>query len=151
VAAAELDPSAYEHELRRVAGGSQWRYEKLRWELARTVRRGEAVQDRRAAPLAVIYARRVQRQKTWPLTVIVPTLVLGVLGFMIGGFALIWYLLTVVPTVLTEPMRARRRRDRALSAEAANLALLDDTGDGTGDGTGDRTADRDREDDDGGE
>jgi hypothetical protein len=130
VAAADLDPAAYERELRRVSGGSQWRYEKLRWEVARTVRRGEAVQDPRAAPLAVAYARRAQRQKTWPLSVVVPTIVLGVLGFLIGGFALVWYLLTVVPMVLTEPIRARHRRDRALSAEAANLALVDDAAHG---------------------
>lgn len=117
------DPSAYERELRRLAAGSRQRYESLRKDVRRSVRKGEAVADPAAAPLAIAAARRVQRQRTWTWSVIVPALVLGILGVLIGGFALYWYLLTVLPTVLTEPWRARRRRSRALSAEAANLGL----------------------------
>lgn len=117
------DPSAYERELRRLAGGSRRRYESLRRDVRRSVRKGEAVADPAAALLAIAAARRVQRQRTWTLSVIVPAVVLAVLGVLIGGFALYWYLLTVVPALLTEPWRARRRRSRALSAEAANLAL----------------------------
>lgn len=91
----------------------------------RAVRRGETVADPRAAALAVAAARRVQRTPTWTWVVVCPAVLLGALGLMIGGFALVWYLLTVVPALLTEPWRARRRRDRALSAEAANLALVE--------------------------
>lgn len=97
-----------ERELRRVA--------------IRAVRHGAPVADRAAAPLAIAAARRVQQQRTWGPSVVIPAITLAVLGVAIGGFALIWYL----ATLLTEPFRARRRRDRALSAEAANLALLDE-------------------------
>lgn len=89
------------------------------------MRRGEAVSDPRAARMAVAAARHVQQQRTWTWSVVVPALVLAVLAVWIGGFALIWYLLTVVPTLASEPFRSRRRKDRALSAEAANLALLE--------------------------
>lgn len=99
-----------ERELRRVA--------------IRAVRHGGPVADPAAASMAIAAARRVQQQRTWGPSVIIPAAVLAVLGVLIGGFALVWYLLTVVPTLLTESRRARKRRDRALSAEAANLALL---------------------------
>ncbi len=104
--------AVYEQQLRRVA--------------IRAVRQGGPVADPAAAHLAVAAARRVQQQRTWGPSVVIPAITLAVLGVAIGGFALIWYLATVVPTLLTEPWRARRRRDRALSAEAANLALLDE-------------------------
>ena len=97
----------------------------LRRDAIRAVRAGRPVAHPAAAPLAIAAARRVQQQRTWGPSVVVPAAVLAVLGALIGGFALVWYLLTVVPTLLTEPWRARKRRDRALSAEAANLALLD--------------------------
>ena len=89
------------------------------------MRRGQAVGNPEAAELAVDNARIVQLRPTWPPSVVIPAIILGVLGVWIGGIALIWYLATVVPALLTEPWRARRRRDRALAAEAANLALLD--------------------------
>jgi hypothetical protein len=92
---------------------------------SRAVRRGEAVDDPRAAALAIATARRVQATPTWTWSVVLPAAVLGVLGVLIGGFALVWYLVTVVPALATEPHRARRRKDRALAAEAANLALVD--------------------------
>jgi len=125
------DREAYERELRRLAGGDTRRYVYFRREVNRAVRRGEAVRDPSAAPLAVAVARRVQLAKTFPWYVVVPTLVLAVLAVLIGGFGLVWYLATVVPTVLTEPFRARRRRKRALSAEAANLQFLEDEGGST--------------------
>lgn len=91
----------------------------------RAVRRGQAVDDPRAASLAIVTARRVQATPTWTWAVVCPAVLLGVLGVLIGGFALVWYLLTVAPALATEPYRARRRKDRALAAEAANLALVD--------------------------
>ena len=97
----------------------------LRREAIRAVRRGEAVRQPAAAPLAIVAARRVQQQRTWPWSVIIPAVVLAGLGIAIGGFALIWYVLTVVPAIASEPWRARRRRDKALSAELANIALLE--------------------------
>ncbi|MGH9224648.1 MAG: hypothetical protein ACRD2W_12920 [Acidimicrobiales bacterium] len=118
------DREAYERELRRLAAGDPRRYTYFRREVSRSVRRGEAVTDPAAAPLAIGVARRVQVTRTFPWYVVLPTLVLAVLSVFIGGFALVWFLATVLPTVLTEPFRARRRRSRALSSEAANLALL---------------------------
>ena len=118
------DREAYERELRRLAAGDPRRYQHLRRDVNRSVRRGEAVTVPAAAPLAISVARRVQHAATYPWYIVVPTFVLGVLSGAVGGFGLVLYLLTVVPTVLTEPIRARHRRDRALSSEAANLALL---------------------------
>jgi len=98
----------------------------LRRDALRAVRQGGAVANPAAAPLAIAAARRIQAQRTWGPSVVVPAITLAVPGVLIGGFALIWYVATVVPTLATEPWRARRRKDRALSAEAANLALLAD-------------------------
>lgn len=98
---------------------------RIRREVGRAVRRGEAVPDPHTARLAVAIARRVQLAPTWPWSTVVPVIVLAVLSVLIGGFALVWYVATVVPTVLTEPWRARRRKNRALAAEAANLAVLE--------------------------
>jgi uncharacterized membrane protein len=120
------DRGAYERELQRLSRGSLRRYAHLRAEVARAVRRGEAVRDPIAAPLAVAAARLVQVQPTWPWLVIVAAIGLAVLAVMMGGFALIWYVATVVPALIAEPFRVRRRRDRALSAELANLALAQD-------------------------
>lgn len=83
------------------------------------------MRDPAAAPLAVAAARLVQLQPTWPWLVIVAAAGLAVLAVLIGGFALIWYVATVVPALVAEPFRARRRRDRALSAELANLAVAE--------------------------
>ena len=99
----------------------------LRRDAIRAVRQGGPVGNPAAAPLAVAAARRVQAQRTWGPSVVIPAITLAVLGVLIGGFALVWYCATVVPTLATEPWRARRRKDRALSAEAANLSLVDET------------------------
>ena len=124
VGLAELgDREAYERELRRLAGGDRRRYAYFRRDVNRSVRRGEAVLDPLAAPLAITMARRVQKAPIFPWYLVLAILGLGVLGFMIGGVGLYFYVGAVVPTVLTEPWRARRRRTKALSAEAANLAL----------------------------
>ena len=118
------DREAYERELRRLAAGDPRRYQHLRRDVNRSVRRGEAVTVPAAASLAIAVARRVQAAPTYPWYVVLPTFVLGVLSGAYGGLGLVLYLLTVVPAVLTEPLRARKRRDRALSSEAANLSLL---------------------------
>jgi hypothetical protein len=125
VSRAKLDDrAAFERELRRMAAGDRRRYEYFRREVARSVRKGEAVVDPSAAPLAIAAARLAQKAPVWPWTVVVPVVVLAALALAIGGFALVWFVATVVPAVATEPLRARRRRNRALSAEAANLALV---------------------------
>ena len=122
---AELsDREAYDRELRRLAAGDPRRYIYFRRDVNRSVRRGEAVMDPAAAPLAIALARRVQLAPIFPAYIVVATVVLGLLGLLIGGFGLVWYCATVLPVVATEPIRVRRRRTRALSAEAANLALL---------------------------